>query len=33
MEKLSKYNDLLAGANFPWGTTNKMYYPDLGSDA
>ena len=34
MERLSKYNiDLLAEANFPWGTTNKMYYPDLGSDA
>ena len=33
-EKLAKYNnDLLAEANFPRGTTNKMYYPDLGSDA
>ena len=33
-ERLSKYNiDLLAEANFPRGTTNKMYYPDLGSDA
>ena len=32
-ERLSKYNiDLLAEANFPRGTTNKMYYPDLGSD-
>ena len=33
-EKLAKYNnDLLAEANFPRGTTNKMYYPHLGSDA
>ena len=32
-EKLSKYNDLLAEANVPRGTTNKMHYPDLGSDA